>query len=302
MRLATPAERHPVGDHLQRADHRRADPAGAARRAATAPVGAASDAAPQPADLRPGRHRRALHRHQADRPARHRHRPRLRTSTMLKQIRPAIVMIVVMTIITGLVYPLGMTGIAQLIFPHQANGSLIERNGKVIGSELIGQNFTARQIFPRPPLGDHRAPIRRTRPRRSPAPYDAANSGGSNLGPTSKALIDRVKGDAATLAAENPGHAGAGRSGDHLGERARPRHHAGRARCSRCRASPRRAACRRTRCGSWSATNHRGRAARPARRAARECARSSTWRWTPRSGAETHYGAARTKSRTACER
>jgi K+-transporting ATPase ATPase C chain len=121
----------------------------------------------------------------------------------MKHIRPAIVMIVVMTVITGLIYPLLMTGIAQAVFPYQANGSLIEKDGKVIGSALIGQNFTSDKYF-------HGRPSATTEPdpkdatKTIPVPYAADNSAGSNLGPTSKALVDRVKDDAAKLAAENP--------------------------------------------------------------------------------------------------
>jgi K+-transporting ATPase ATPase C chain len=122
---------------------------------------------------------------------------------MLKEIRPAIVMIVAMTIITGLIYPLGMTGIAQVLFRDQANGSLITRDGKVIGSSLIGQNFTSEKYFHgRPSATTDTDPNDPTKT--VPAPYNAANSGGSNLGPTSKTLVDRVKDDAAKLQAENP--------------------------------------------------------------------------------------------------
>jgi potassium-transporting ATPase KdpC subunit len=122
---------------------------------------------------------------------------------MLREIRPAIVMIVVLTAITGLVYPLAMTGIAQLVFPHQANGSLIRKDGKVIGSELIGQNFTGAGYFHgRPSATTDTDPNDSTKT--VPAPYNAANSSGSNAGPTSKALAERVKGDVDKLKAENP--------------------------------------------------------------------------------------------------
>jgi potassium-transporting ATPase KdpC subunit len=122
---------------------------------------------------------------------------------MLSQIRPAIMMIVVMTIVTGLVYPLGMTGIAQLVFPRQANGSLIEKDGKVIGSELIGQNFAdAKYFHGRPSATSEPDPNDSTKT--VSVPYAADNSAGSNFGPTNQALIDRVKDDAATLRDENP--------------------------------------------------------------------------------------------------
>ncbi|MBY0317458.1 MAG: K(+)-transporting ATPase subunit C [Reyranella sp.] len=122
---------------------------------------------------------------------------------MLKEIRPAIVMIVLLTIVTGLIYPLAMTGVAQALFPRQANGSLIVKDGKVLGSELIGQNFTdARYFHGRPSATSDTDPNDATKT--VPAPYNAANSSGSNAGPTSKALIERIQGDVEKLKAENP--------------------------------------------------------------------------------------------------
>jgi K+-transporting ATPase ATPase C chain len=122
---------------------------------------------------------------------------------MLKELRPAILMVVIMTLITGIAYPLAMTGISQAIFPHQANGSLLYgKDGKVIGSELIGQSFTSPKYF-------HGRPSVTTGTDANgnsvAQPYNAANSYASNLGPTSKALVDRVATDVATLKAENPG-------------------------------------------------------------------------------------------------
>lgn len=122
---------------------------------------------------------------------------------MWKQFRPAIMMIVVMTLITGILYPLAMTGIAQVVFPYQANGSLIQQNGKVVGSALIGQNFTSDKYFHGRPSATN-APDPKDPARTIDAPYNAANSSGSNLGPTSKALVDRVKKDAENLQAQNP--------------------------------------------------------------------------------------------------
>jgi K+-transporting ATPase ATPase C chain len=122
---------------------------------------------------------------------------------MLREIRPAIVVLVALTLITGLAYPLAMTGIAQALFPRQAQGSLIERNGTVVGSELIGQVFESDKYFHGRPSATT-APDPNDSTKAVPAPYNAANSGGSNLGPSNKALIDRVQGDIDKLKQENP--------------------------------------------------------------------------------------------------
>jgi len=122
---------------------------------------------------------------------------------MLREIRPAVIILLMLTLITGLAYPLAITEIAGAIFPKQAQGSLIERDGKVVGSALIGQEFKDAKYF-------HGRPSATTAPdpadssKTVPAPYNAANSGGSNLGPTSKALADRLKEDVDKLKAENP--------------------------------------------------------------------------------------------------
>lgn len=122
---------------------------------------------------------------------------------MLRQLRPALVMIVAMTAITGLLYPLGMTGIAQAVLPDKANGSLITATGQVVGSELIGQNFTGDRYFhgrPSATMGPDPADPSRT----TAVPYNAANSGGSNLAPSNQALIDRIKGDVEARKSQNP--------------------------------------------------------------------------------------------------
>jgi potassium-transporting ATPase KdpC subunit len=122
---------------------------------------------------------------------------------MLREIRPAILVLVVLTLITGLAYPLAMTGIAGVLFPTQAQGSLIEKDGKVIGSALIGQEWKEDKYFHGRPSATL-APDPADSTKTVSAPYNAANSGGSNLGPTSKALADRLKEDVEKLKAENP--------------------------------------------------------------------------------------------------
>ena len=121
---------------------------------------------------------------------------------MLREIRPAIVFIVALTLLTGLVYPLAITGFAQVLFPAQANGSMIVKDGSIIGSELIGQVFADDKYFHGRPSATN-TPDPKDPTKTVDAPYNAANSGGSNLGPTNKALIDRVKGDLDKLKQEN---------------------------------------------------------------------------------------------------
>jgi potassium-transporting ATPase KdpC subunit len=122
---------------------------------------------------------------------------------MIKQLRPAVIMIVAMTLITGIAYPLAMTGIAGILFPHQAGGSFISHDGKIVGSELIGQNFTADKYFHGRPSATT-APDPKDSSKSVSAPYNAQNSSGSNLGPTSKDLSDRVAQDFEQLKASNP--------------------------------------------------------------------------------------------------
>lgn len=112
---------------------------------------------------------------------------------MFAELRPAIVLVILLTILTGLVYPLAVTGVAHVAFPHQADGSVVARGGAVIGSELIGQRFARPEYFhPRPSAAGSEG-------------YDAMASGGSNLGPTSRQLVDRIRNAVATLGPENSG-------------------------------------------------------------------------------------------------
>jgi potassium-transporting ATPase KdpC subunit len=122
---------------------------------------------------------------------------------MLKEIRPAIVLLVALTLITGVIYPFAMTGIARVIFPIQSQGSLVEENGRIVGSALIGQQFQSDRYFHGRPSATV-APDPNDPTKTVPAPYNAANSGGSNLGPTNKSLIERVQGGMDRLQQENP--------------------------------------------------------------------------------------------------
>jgi K+-transporting ATPase ATPase C chain len=122
---------------------------------------------------------------------------------MIKELRPALILLIALTLLTGLAYPLAITGLAAIIFPYQSQGSLIERDGKVIGSELIGQAFASDRYFhgrPSATMGPDPADPSKT----VPSPYNAANSMASNLGPTSKVLADRMKQDVDKLKGENP--------------------------------------------------------------------------------------------------
>src|SRR5208282_5156321 len=202
-----PAKRHSLRDHLQRAYHHRTHPARPTRRQVSAGE-CVQIVEPQSHHLRCGRRHHSIHRHQGNRYGLERHWPpfpwpRLRKRAMLKELRPAIVLLVLLTALTGLTYPLAMTGIAQAVFPWQANGSLIEKDGKVVGSALIGKSFAADKYFHGRPSAIS-APDPKDPTKTISTPYDASNSMGSNLGPTSKALVDGVKDAAEQLHAENP--------------------------------------------------------------------------------------------------
>src|SRR6202022_1825616 len=189
-----PRERHSLCGHLQRAGHRGADPAGAQGRALSLDRRRRGAAAP-PVDLRSGGPHHSLSRHQD-----HRHDPggpEARVSgglAMTAHLRPALMCLIIFTVITGVVYPLVVTGIAQVIFPFQANGSLIVHDGKVMGSTLIGQPFDDPKYFWGRPSAT------------SPFGYNAAASSGSNLSPTNPDLVKAVQGRVGALRAADPGN------------------------------------------------------------------------------------------------
>src|SRR6185437_8147024 len=177
--------------YLQRSGDYRAYSAGSARRFLYGNE-RGIPAAPEPSYLWIGRHRRPIHWYQADRHRDHSHSSRLRIETMRRNLLIAVLYTLITTVLLGIAYPLVITGLGQAMFRNQANGSLIRRNGVVVGSRLIGQSFTGPEYF-------------HGRPSAAGNGYDAAASGGSNLGPTSKKLIGRIEGDVKTYSADHPG-------------------------------------------------------------------------------------------------
>ena len=175
---------------------------------------------------------------------------------MLQHLRPALVLIVLFSVLTGLVYPLAITGIAQVALPYQANGSLIRKDGVVVGSALIGQYFASDRYFhPRPSATSGADPNDSTKT--IDAPYNAANSSGSNLGPTSQKLVDRVKGGVEAWRAAGRRRPRSRRRRHDIGLGPRSRTSRPRPRSARSPRWRRRGACPRTRCGRWSKARSR---------------------------------------------